>query len=536
MLPDLEEGVKVRRFIWTLLGLTATVILAVVGSVGQPLTPRAHADPQSIVMFNPTVCLALTNGAALGCVGANAFDGAGGQGAVLEAANALGNHDNVITPDDFTSVVTFTGGQIHQNGGASPASLSRLAVFAFVSADAPVTFHTSAGHWAENDSDTWTCTASWDPDCGGPAANGDHVVVAYLACTTATCPTRGDHSFTVVQSNILVSQNFTVVGDARTIGFFTLEKAVQAGVPNDATTGKPVCPLATTVAGFSDALAQAEKTIIIARAFDIDGKAITGAWFNWSTDNPNEAVVAGPITPTLNLGSFGFGAPNIICGRAGATAGTVTVKAQLTKTILGTPGVIVDISADTTSSTIPFNVVGVPSKVTLTADPASIPCDGTTSSTVAAALADASGNTALGGTHVHFDVTILGTASPIDTTTNDKGIASSTITPLTSDAAGVPVAVSVKVGGVTQPDLTQSILVQCTGAVAGSQATGAPGGGTGAGTGGPGAPTGVITAPNTGSGGYTGSGRLTWWPGLLVLLAGIGLLGVRATVGRQSRP
>lgn len=59
---------------------------------------------------------------------------------------------------------------------------------------------------------------------------------------------------------------------------------------------------------------------------------------------------------------------------------------------------------------------------------------------------------------------VLGTANPINTTTNDKGVATNVITPLAGATSGAPVTVSVQVGGVTQPDLVQSILVQCTGA------------------------------------------------------------------------
>src|SRR5207248_2023017 len=188
------------------------------------------------------------------------------------------------------------------------------------------------------------CTPAQDPDCGGPVGTTpipggtglrgqDHVVITELTCSLASCPTRGAQTVTVEQGGIVFPKPFKVVGEARTVSFFTLEKDLQAGVANNATTGKPDCPLIATLAYFTKSLGEAEKTIIIARALDIDGNPITGAWFNWTIDDTSKAVIASPISPTLDLGSFGFGAPNIICAPASALAGTITVKAQLTRIV-----------------------------------------------------------------------------------------------------------------------------------------------------------------------------------------------------------
>jgi Invasin, domain 3 len=209
----------------------------------------------------------------------------------------------------------------------------------------------------------------------------------------------------------------------------------------------------------------------------------------------------------------------------------VTVRATISRTLQGS---LADPLADPGSPNgklafgeFTFDVNAAPSVMTLTADPASVACDGSATSKVSAALTDADGNPALSGTAVHFDVQVLGTANPIDTTTNDKGIATSVISPL-ADAMGVPVTVSVKVGGVVQPDLTQQILVNCAAVSAPTPAAeggGAPVGGAAGGTTSPG---GVITGPNTGTGGgVAGAGGLSWWPILGLLFGGLTLAAVR---------
>ena len=94
-----------------------------------------------------------------------------------------------------------------------------------------------------------------------------------------------------------------------------------------------------------------------------------------------------------------------------------------------------------------FTVVGVPSTIRLAPDPATLPCDGVASSSVVATVVDAGGNPVASGNQVTFSVQTLGTANPIVGKTDDKGVTKSAITPLSSDAAGVPVTISTGAGG-----------------------------------------------------------------------------------------
>ena len=84
------------------------------------------------------------------------------------------------------------------------------------------------------------------------------------------------------------------------------------------------CPLPRRRRGFLGANGTPERSIVLAIAKDIEGNAVTGAIILWSTDDKNKGVMAAPLTPTLDLGSFGFGAPNILCGTV--NTGTVTVR------------------------------------------------------------------------------------------------------------------------------------------------------------------------------------------------------------------
>ena len=588
-----------KHIIVRMTGALALLAMAVVFGIPSSPPKAAHADPQELMLINSGICTALTKSSTFtsaGCtifpLGGLDYSSTGGDAALLAVANNQGKHlptNTVISPTDFTNLATFSGGQVHQADGGG-ASLSTFAILAFVRGVGAVTFNTTAGRFLESGTQTYRCDGLGtypDSDCGGPNVTNpnptfapDHVVVAYIQCTLVTCPTLGPQTITVEQFGIIEPLPFTVVGEPRTVQFFTLEKAIQAGVPVTGTlTNRPppagpgcifpdciaptnpavppyesvstACPFSASVSFVTKALAQAEKTVIVARALDINGTSIAGAWVDWTVDNngvpvdgqnfatdgvtptnfDKQGILAQPYTPTLNLGGFGYGAPNILCAPSTAVAGKVTVRATLTQMIPG--GITADFGATGGFSETSFNVSPAPVSMTLSAAPASIPCDGTTTSTVSAAVTDADGTPALSGTAVNFYSPILGTANPIDTTTNDKGIATTTITPLSGVTSGVTVTVTPFVGGFPQLNLMQSILVACNGATTpGGAAPGgaAPGGAPGAaGT----APVG-ITAPNTGSGplGASGPGSLTWWPALALAGAALALAGTRRALKR----
>jgi hypothetical protein len=246
--------------------------------------------------------------------------------------------------------------------------------------------------------------------------------------------------------------------------------------------------------------------------FDDEGTQLTGAFVEWLVDDEDKAIWATNVTPTLDLGSFGFGAPNVLCGVD--VPGTVELTANLLDeagedrvlpTTFNPEG-----EADTTL--LDFQVVGPPAAMTLSAAPPTLACDGVATSTVTATVTDIDGNPVVAGNEVTFSVQVLGTANPIVAGSGEGGVATTVVTPLaTGSPVGVPVVATVG-------DVSASILVNCTGATSPGTAPPPPPGG-GAGGGGTG-----ITGPDTGSGGnLAGSGSLSWWP-VLALLAGAGAL------------
>ena len=466
-----------------------------------------------------------------------------GHDSLMDLESIIGNGDGILQPSDFASV-DLDGNQVHQSDddgtGTSPYN-GNLFILAFVPTKAPVRFRTNLGqiippglnsptqNLTTNPADTagqvYVCdsqagTASGpfveDADCSGAATSTDGVVVARLRSHWgSTDADIGPGTVTVNQGTTDVGTiAFRVVGEPRTLSFITLETAIQDGAG-----GEGDCPLATDAGGFLGANGTAEKSIVLAVAKDIDGNAVTGAVINWSTDDPDKAIMAAPLTPTLDLGSFGFGAPNIICGNT--ATGTVTVHADIDQHLTDLITYF-DPGASLATATTTFTVVGVPASMALSSDPANLPCDGTATATVSAAIEDADGTPALAGTKVHFDVQVLGTANPIDTTTNDKGIATSVISPLAGDVSGVPVTVS-------SGDVINSILVACSTTEPATPE--APGGTTAPGGEPSGGPGGVITGPNTGSGPGDSSGGWMY----LLALSGLGLLAGSTLVWTGAR-
>jgi hypothetical protein len=162
----------------------------------------------------------------------------------------------------------------------------------------------------------------------------------------------------------------------------------------------------------------------------------------------------------------------------------------------------------------------VPAAIALTASPAAIPCDGTSTSTVTAKVTDSAGNDVVDNTPVTFSVVALGTANPINTTTTG-GSSTSTITPLSGGTAGVVVQV-------TAGDAASSIRIDCLPALA--TATAAAGGATAT-------PPGGITGPNTGTGGYLGNDSSSGFPmwTLVALALGSFVLVGGGIVARRAK-
>jgi hypothetical protein len=521
--------------------LAALAAILAGAALTQGPAPRAQAQDEepelgNMFLVSTSVCLALNAAGPVACVQGISHVANFGLENRREAFRELLN-DNLndpLTREEVNAYASFGGNHLHSRDGHLP-------VIIFVDDDNPLQISTEKGalRWGpngENVTQSYDCSLApvagnesniaADEDCDGDGTVGDGIVWAFLIG-------NGDTDFGVGRILALDLDEFdeqstavTLVGEPDAVRAAAFETSIGAGLDPEE------CDLPSGAAGFLDALNHPQKTVVIARAADENGDDVTGAWFQFALDSENDdkVVVAAPQTPTLNLGTFGIGAPNVLCGIEPTETATLTVTL-----LAGPQNLSIDPFAEL-GEDFSFEVIvtGEANAIALTATPASIPCDGVATSEVAATVTDSEGNNVANGTRVHFDVQVLGTANPINANTGD-GVAKSTIQPLAISDTGVPVTVSTVKGDGSL--VANQILVSCSGAGApppppgGGPAPGGPGAPTGPG----GRPGGVITGPDTGSGGLGADSGLPWWP-LLPLVAGFALLaGGRALISRRVR-
>lgn len=508
--------------------VAAMGLLIGVGSLlfsGSPVSAQDAGSGIQLLAISDTICFALTaadpdNLLQVGkCTTSGLY-----QPANLQAiADVHGDGDGIVEPEDFAAI-DLDGNQLHQLDYNPLKDTGSLWIIAFVNDDDPVRFDTTSGTLVPSLSSTpfgvipgidqagktWICdTQSEDEDCDDDGVKGDGVIVTRLVGKWGSdIADLGPGVVSVNQNGKYSYLDFTVVGEPHSIEFVTLEDTIQDGAG-----GADQCPLPGDSAGFLSANATPERSIVLARVLDDAGTSITGGFVLWETDDEAVAKVATGLTPSIDLGAFGFGAPNIICGTK--MPGTATVLAQLTRTETLEGGALLDPQADIGREfTIDFTVVGVPAAMTLVSEPATIDCNGVNTATVTATVTDAGGNPVAAGQEVTFRTQVLATASPITATTNGDGAATSEITPLAVADTGIPVVV-------TAGDVQQSILVSCGAPSPPSGEVPPPSGG---GTTPPpsGGGQGVITAPNTGFGPQDTSMSLA--PVIALALIGLSLL------------
>jgi hypothetical protein len=399
----------------------------------------------TIDIFNSGICTALT-GVTLGCTiqpttGLD-YQPAGnfylGNTQLLQVADRLGNNDHVIQQSDFTTADTFTNGEVHQLDGGLSISLSTFPVLAFVQSNGPVLFTTSAGLWNESGTSTWLCdgTGLLDPDsdCGGPNATSvdprlapDHVVVAYLRCSAATCPQRGVQHITVYQGNTAYTRDFRVVGEPTTIQVSASQSTIQAGgaiPPNFPTNPTYRCPSSVN---FQPSATVAVVTDV---ALDGDGVPITGAWVNVTSSDPAN-VITGPAVTIDNGGTIAGTAS--VCATSFAPSESATITVRLAPFLFGiavdpgaNPNALssfnIDVSAATPTPTPfgGFNTVTPISTDTRTPEPAAT---GTDTPTPAATATATNTSTPV--------ATATDTATPVPTETPSP-TPTSTATPIDS--------------------------------------------------------------------------------------------------------
>jgi hypothetical protein len=415
-----------------------------------------------------------------------------------------------VFPEDFAGV-DLDGNQLSDQDG-------ELIVITFVDDDSPVEFNTDKAYFKpflQPVNRSYICDTE-DEDCDDDGVQGDGAVIMVMGAILSVTLDRGEGIVDITQDGITYPTSYLVTGESDSIEFTVLEATVQAGLNEDS------CELPGDAAGFLDALGEAEKTVVLTRVTDSDGQTLTGAFVEWLTDEEDRGIFATNLTPTLDLGTFGFGAPNIFCGveETGQVVATANLLDPAGESLL-TELVAFNLFGDAETTTTAFTIAGAPANMTLSAAPAELACDGIASSTVTATVTDVDGNPVVTGNEVTFSVQVLGTANPIVATTGEGGVATSVVTPLaTGTETGVPVVVTVG-------DVESSILVNCTGAVGPGTAPPPPppGGGT-PGTG--------ISGPDTGTGPgeVDGAGALSWWPVLALVAGAAALATLRFAVRR----
>jgi hypothetical protein len=391
-------------------GLVAVALL--LGVAGTAVrSDEAQAKPNDIIALNDDILSVLTG---------TSWDFT--IPAVLAAWDVnVGNDDGKITPSDFEDV-DLDANQLNEDWGD-------LMVLVFVSNDDALTIDADEGVWDSSGTSLTDCTIIGDEDCDADGDKGDGVVVDVLMGNGVA--DRGDAQAVATQSGVDIFLDYLVVGDPdditlTVIGGDTIQEGMDASD----------CE-ALDWTDFLDEIEAPEVTGLAASVVDDDGTDLTGIWIYADSDDTDVVNVTLDPSVTVDLGDSGIAALNFACGNEVGVANVEVVDEW-------------DNDAD-----VDITVIGAPDAMTLTASPASIACDGMTSSTVSAALVDSEGNEVVDGTEVRFEVVALGISDPITDVTVD-GAAKSTITPLSGVSAGVVVLVSVP-----SADLEGSIRVDC---------------------------------------------------------------------------
>jgi hypothetical protein len=471
---------------------------------------------------------------------------------ITALANELGDEDGELEKSDLADIEGFDSNQISEDcddtlGGADTVSElltgfgCALVVFTFVDDESPTTVDPSAGLLVGRDETTlatdYVCdTEAEDEDClsatgGGTDNNGDGVVTAFIFVDTST---PGDVDDVIVsQEAVEQSEDVTTVGSANNVILTVVETTIQTHGSNanlqtcvgDAadTTTPGGLGIPGTAVDDSNAVSDPSSTLAYAQAFDqddtelarvpvfysIDPASATPSILDLGDGNALEGTT-GNTHFTLDPGIEGAPLASYIVVCGGTSTGTADLDAMI-NIIAG--GVL----SSEDNSTVEITVVGAPASVALSLSASQIECNGTNSATITATVTDSAGNPVAAGVPVNFSVVALGTANPINTTTNAEGVATSVITPLSNASAGVTVIVTAGDDDVATP-VQASTRVDCSIPLAPT----------------PGAPVATPTrtgigGPDTGNGGFLGgdsdSSGTSAWMLVAFAVAGITLVG-----------
>jgi hypothetical protein len=458
-----------------ILAAVAVVAAAVLG-FGSLTAPTTHANPAKVWVINQNVLNALDSGAS-NCGGA------------CDPTTAVGRAKFSATLD---TVQTASAGQVQRNNPADPVDANYPEggfTWILVQTDGSNTAVTLNGRGLSCDAAGAGSTCGTTPTPKTPDAT-DHFVV-YKIVDTGTHSVGDTLTVTATQDTVaLDSSTITVVGQAHDF---------QVTVVGSKTT---IQEQAASCA-ITDSITAPTRAGVLGTYTDINGNSLVGygGTGSWSSSSPSlmkvslTADVSMVLTDGTTIADY-----NVICGVAPGSP-TLTVKT-------GGPEVV---GTGAVTRTQAITVTGVPAAIALTADPATIACDGSATSTVTAKVTDSAGNNVVDNTPVEFDVVALGTANPIQAKTTD-GTATSTITPLSANVAGTTVIVK-------SGDVQASIRIDClqpTPTPIPPVPTATPKGGAGG-----------IVGPGTGTGGYLGqesTGSFPMWTLIALALGSVALV------------
>lgn len=424
-----------------LVGLMALAL--VIGVTGTSLrADKASAKPTTVIAFSGNICSAFTHTGSYACYHLD------NPVMLQDVADALDG--DVDDPDTYKDLVDATAGQLGDDSQNATSNSQNLWVLVFVSNDADLVMDADQGVWRSTGvppagvSTTTGCPmapftgAVKDADCDAAAATvGDGVVVDKLwsgllpDADASDLLDRGDDTITATQSGVDESLDLTVVGTPDDLTLTALKETIQED------SGAPCVIGGYSSNEFTQEMALPDVAGLLAKVVDEDGTALTGIWVAWSSDDESDVSLAvdsihddGFLSPTLAKDEI-VAAPNLGCGGDVAEGNTITAGVDD-----DADGLIESKAID---NAVDLTVVAAPDSMTLAANPATIACDGITSSVVSATILGTDGDPVVSGNAVRFDVVALGIADPIVAKTDDKGVASSKITPLSGPLAGVTV-------------------------------------------------------------------------------------------------
>ena len=466
----------------------------VIGAAGMSFhhNTKVEANATDLIVFNPEVCAGLTHLTG-DCLTLNDPESLAAVAAFFDG--------KVDDPATYKDLVDASAAQLGDSGEADPSNPAfplpfvnqqDLWVLTFVSNDDKIQLTAEQGVWLSTGDlaadettpkSTFTgCplndTGLADEDCNNSGSIGDGVVVDLLYSGktlgggTPPTPTptpaplapakldRGAATLEAVQSTDADTQtlDYTVVGTPDNLTVKSLKTTIQED------SGAPCVLGGYSTNEFNQENALPDVSGALATVIDSDNTELTGIFVTWVTDdesdihlssdggpNPLEALAANGtalgLTPTL-FKSKQASAPELACG-GDAETGVKIEAAVGIDDFNGHQLQRYDVNTLTSTTTLiddntKIDVLAKPGNLALAASPNPITCDGINSSTVTATLTDANGKPVVAGNQVKFDVVALGTASPILTTTDDKGLATSKVTPLSGVTAGVTADVTVR--------------------------------------------------------------------------------------------